>query len=362
MEWKKTLGDFERVRLPGWRRPEEDRTKTQWSEALMNGVEKAALEILQSPFFFSRLKDVLREIGLEGEEKAGIAVYFGATSRFLSNPLRVFVEQQTEGSAKYIFRSVAQLLPVASSFSVARDERWQEFKKSPSERVIYIAPCDESPASQEDTRFEIEGNRVTRVVQLKSNTRTTEMRDDVESSFACVSARGLPEFKQRSRWLTLKLAAPTPPDNKREPLGQSALAMWHEVQRLLRRQAEIRMHLPDWFELFLEKACQNDRSSRHIPAFFQAAKTMCLLRSFGECGEISRPAGDLEVNFKDLAAAGGLLRGAFKEGAAFPSIKHIHRKIFPAGRETSLLHPLTGKAISYKNEPAPVRWGKFLYP
>jgi hypothetical protein len=328
----------------------------------MNGVEKAALKTLQSPFFFSRLKDMLREIGLEGEERAGIAIYFSATSRFLSNPLRVFVEQQTEGSAKYIFRSVAQLLPVASSFSVARDERWKEFKKSPSERVIYIEPCDESPASQEDTRFEIEGNRVTRVVQLKSNTRTTEMRDDVESSFACVSARGLPEFKQRSRWLTLKLAAPTLPDNKREPLSQSALAMWHEVQRLLQRQAKIRMQLPDWFDLFLEKACQNDRSSRHIPAFLQAAKTMCLLRSFGECGEISRPAGDLEVNFKDLATAGGLLRGAFKEGAAFSSIKHIHRKIFPAGRETSLLHPLTGKAISYKNEPAPVRWGKFLYP
>jgi hypothetical protein len=111
MEWKKTLGDFERVRLSGWRRPQEDRTKTYWWEALMNGVEKAALKTLQSPFFFSRLKDVLREIGLEGEEKAGIAVYFSATSRFLSNPLRVFVEQQTEGSAKYIFRSVAQLLP-----------------------------------------------------------------------------------------------------------------------------------------------------------------------------------------------------------------------------------------------------------
>ena len=169
----------------------------------MNRTTKGALETLQSPYFFSKLRSVFSQTGLEGEQKAAIALFFVMASRFFSNPLRLFIRQKTEGSAKYIFQRVAQLLPSELSASIARRERWLAFKKSSIQRVVYIPPWDEVEATEEKADFEICENQLARVLPLQEEGRITEKKEAVETSFVCISAREMPELNRRSRWLTM---------------------------------------------------------------------------------------------------------------------------------------------------------------
>jgi hypothetical protein len=120
-----------------------------------------------------------------------------------------------------------------------------------------------------------------------------------------------------------------------------------EVQRLIGDRAQRQVVLPDWEELFIEQTFQDPRAQRQLPAFLTSWKTMCVLRSFqNDTGNVQ---GKLQADFASLAATGALLR-VFREGCWFRSVQKIYEQISRAGERTTLLSPVTGKALQYLND------------
>ena len=146
-------------------------------------------DMLRSLDFFTDLRTAMRRVGLAGEESFGVGVYFVAASRFFQNPLRLCVEEQTEGGANYVVRRAAKLLQPKSFVELAADsvEAWHGFTKKPAHKVAYLPDGDGAWGKENSTRFEVAQNQIGRVVPVKRDGRVVEERDDVEASFACIS-------------------------------------------------------------------------------------------------------------------------------------------------------------------------------
>ena len=332
----------------------------------MKGVRARALEMLRSVDFFTHLQGVLTRAGLAGEEKYGVGIYFVATSRILRNPLRLCVRETTEGGANYVVRKVARLLEPGSFLEISPGmaQAWGRFAKNPNHVAVYLPGCDGSRKMARPVWMEVAENQLSRVVPVERDGRVVEERQDIQAPFACISAEQQPEMYKASRWLTMLLGKPPQQTGPRvkpllptTPLDEEALALWHQVQQLVRERAQLRIVLPEWADLVVEEACKDERAARHLPAFLQAWKTMCLFRSFQADEKAILRRGELHADFTDFAAAGSLLRGVFREGHWFPPTRKIFNRVFPVGEESVLMHPLTGKGIRYthRNED-PVRW------
>jgi hypothetical protein len=174
-----------------------------------------ALDMLRSLDFFTDLRTAMQKIGLDGEESFGLGVYFVAASRFLQNPLRLCVQEQTEGGANYVVRHVVKLLQPRSFVELPSDsiEVWRGFRKSPAQKLVYLSDGDGAWGKENSTRFEISQNQIGRVVPLKKDKRVVEEREDVEGSFACISSEHRDWRRDSSRWLTMLLDKP--PQQKR---------------------------------------------------------------------------------------------------------------------------------------------------
>jgi hypothetical protein len=316
----------------------------------VNPTTKGAVELLRSasPDFFAQLRGALTRVGLAGEEKFGVGVFFALMSRFRPNPLRLVIQESTEGSAKYLLRAVSKLLGTGTVRDVLSEGGWLRFAADPAHAVAYVPRW--SDWSPEGTRIEIGGNQLRHIYRRERDGRIVETPHIVESPFVCVSPQrptecfGEPEKLQR--WMTIKL--PAPPSSVSgviTPLDEEEISVWVEMQRLVQERAKVPILLPDWGDLVIELACQDERAARHLPAFVQAWKTMCLLRSFS--GDDSCERKTLQAGFEDLAATSLLLRGVFQEGRRFPSPAKVFSEVFPAGKECGVINPLTGKGIRY---------------
>jgi hypothetical protein len=324
--------------------PEADySTENQsWGLDPMIPARTAALKLLQSPDFFADLRGALSQAELTGEEKPGEGVFFALMSRWCPNPLRLAIWESTDGSAKYALRKVSQLLGAGNIRNVVRDQGWSDFVAGPAHKVAYVPEWTDW--SREGTRIEIDGNTLTRILQREHDGRIVETPHMVEAPFVCVSPR-LPEFSSRSRRLTIRWPAPPPVSKAVTRLDEEELSMWLEVQHLVRDRAKLPILLPDWGDVVIERACQDERSAPHVPAFLQSWKTMALLRSFRSDDGHERNM--LQANFEDLAMTSLLLRGVFREGHWFPSPANVFNEIFPVGEERSVINPFTGKGVRY---------------
>jgi hypothetical protein len=121
--------------------------------------------------------------------------------------------------------------------------------------------------------------------------------------------------------------------------------VWFEVQRLIEERARIEIVLPQWLEIVIEQMFRDQRAERHLPAFLTMWKVMTIVRSFA--GD-KPPQGFMRADFLSFAAAGAALKGAFREGYWFPPAANIYEQISQPGAQSSLLNPVTGKALKYK--------------
>jgi hypothetical protein len=336
----------------------------------MKHATTPAFDMLNSLDFFTDLRTAMRGVGLAGEEGFGVGVYFVAASRFFQNPLRLCVQEQTDGGANYVVRRVAKLLQPGSFVELPSDsiEAWRGFAKNPEQKVVYLPDGDGAWGKENSTRFEIAQNQISRVVPLKKDTRVVEKREEVEASFTCISTDHRDWMRDSSRWLTMLLDKPPQETGKKgnfffshaSPLNEKQTLQWHGLQDLIQERAQVGIVLPDWADLVVEETCKKVHAARHLSAFLQAWKTMCLFRSLRlNAKEIDRRGG-LEADFNDFAGAGSLLRRLFREGHWFPSPRNIFEKVKAVGEDAGFFHPVTGKAVCFKHRTEPVRWASLL--
>ena len=193
----------------------------------MKSTTDEALSKLRSAHFFDVLRGTLRDLGLAGQEKFGIALFVVALSRYLASPLRLHIQQSTEGSGAFLVRSVAKLLPKNHRVGIYRDLKgaWPSFKDSPNDKVVWVPPAPEVPHHGNKLHIEFEGNQITGIWPLQQNGRVVENRQTVQGRFVCVSGEAPPYSVNRTRWLTMRLPSPeqvapggmTAPDEEERP-------------------------------------------------------------------------------------------------------------------------------------------------
>jgi hypothetical protein len=329
----------------------------------MNPITKASLAMLRSPDFFTQLRGALARVGLRREETFGVGLFLALISRFRPNPLRVVIREASEGAAKYQVRAVSKLLGDEQILDVHSERGWSRFAKSPKSALTFVPTW--SDHSAEGTRLEIEGNLLTRVITSRFHDRIVETPHVITAPFVCVSSeypRG--RFGGRgdgTRWLSMKLPAPESSSSSALPmLDKTEMACWLEIQCLLRDRAQVPILLPEWGDIMIAQASQDELSAPNIPAFIEAWKTMTLLRSFQRTEE-DQHRDAIVATFEDLAATALLMRGVFQEGRRFPSPTKIFNEAFPVGKDSGVINPITGKGVRYtRRDCKPEEWTSLL--
>ena len=336
----------------------------------MKHATTPVFDMLHSLDFFTDLRTALAGVGLGGEEKFGVGVYFAAASRFFQNPLRLCVQEQTDGGANYVVRRVAKLLQPGSFVELPSDsiEAWRGFREKPAHKVLYLPDGDGAWGKENSTRFEITQNQISRVVPVRREGRVVEEREDIETAFACISTEHRDWMRDTSRWLTMLLEKPPQQTGQKAnsffshpiSLDEEQIVQWHRLQDLIQERAQLGIVLPDWADVVIEETCKDERASRHLSAYLQAWKTMCLFRSLRLSEKEITRRGGLTADFTDLAMAGSLVRKLFREKQWFPSTKTIFNKVTAEGEDAAFLHPITGKGIRCRHRSKPVRWAPLL--
>lgn len=96
-------------------------------------------------------------------------------------------------------------------------------------------------------------------------------------------------------------------------LSREELRTWQMVHRLLKKKVGIKITFPSWFEEITDQLYVDDlRVRRYYPAFVEACRTVCLIRSFLPHRNRSNN-GRLEVDFADFAITALILDPAFAE-------------------------------------------------
>jgi hypothetical protein len=324
------------------------------------GWQSAAAATLRSEHFFSILRGVLQGIGLVGKEEwMGLGVYFVATSRLQPYPLRLDIQERTEGTATYIVGKVSSLLPAGHMVTITPEgnKQWKRLAESPDQKIVFI-PQWEGTTKRNDVRVEVRENRLIRVTPLRRNGRVVEQFDEVKGGFAFIS--GERSWSKDARWLTM--VQPERQEVSSESpscLSQRETKEWHQVQRLLEQRAQLPIVLPEWEQVVAEEMCErDDRALRHLPVVLQIWRTMSLIRSFQS--EKKDGTGFLHATFEDLAAASLFARRVFKEGCWFPSCKKVFGKLGKSYDRTRVMHPVTGRPVVYAREgerEEAVEWG-----
>lgn len=309
------------------------------------GTRHAASELLASGMVFEYLRDDLAQIGLLGEEAAAVAVFFIFVSRFRRTPLRVALEEQTSGGMRYVVKAICQLLAPGTLCLAYSEAAWQRFKEHSDHKVVMVsswsalgwsAQCNADVFTR--STESVQGDRIVK-----------DERDAVRGRFVCVSSTIDYSDETRGRWLRLKLPEPKTQSFPSSGLDEQSRAVWLQIQELVRQRASMDILLPDWAESFLTYAARNEFAFENMPAFFEAWKTMALLRSFQFEARWQRAenSGFYVADFGDLAHTSAIMR-AFKERATFPSLQPIFEAVFQDGTELSVISPLTGKGRKYK--------------
>ena len=88
---------------------------------------------------------------------------------------------------------------------------------------------------------------------------------------------------------------------KQETLSRKERRTWHMVHCLLEKRVGTKVIFPKWFEEVADRLFVDDlRVRRYYPAFVEACRTVCLIRSFQPHRKRSKH-GRLEVDFADFA-------------------------------------------------------------
>jgi hypothetical protein len=313
----------------------------------------AALDTLRSVNFFSHLREAFRSMGMAGwEGQAAVGVYFIAISSFQAYPLRVQIQERTEGTVAYILQKVEDVLLPGSVVTIwpDDDEKWSQFTEFPNEKLVII-PQLKITTKEGVARFDVRGDQIIRVVPKKTEDRVVNQFWEAAGRFACISSDRPDWSLRRARWLTM-----TQPEREDVAPGDGApvdIDTWQEVARVLQERARLPVVLPQWAQLIVEQMCErDDRAMRCVPALEQMWRTMCLIQSFQS--KENDKAKVLNATFEDLAAATLLAKKVFREGCWFPSCKKLFVAIPGLPERTAVIHPVTGKVCVYKQDEKPV--------
>ncbi len=292
--------------------------------SVSRATRKDAILLLRSPRFFCRILEALRREGLVGEEQNALVVYVVAVSRLLSRPLNLFVKGHSSSGKNHTVRKVLRLIPAECICEITNSSAraWDYMGRQLRHKIVFFQ--EESVAfggKQHPGRLLISENRLERLVTVRQGAQFMTKKQVTEGPVACISTttRDHLQVDDETRHLSV-WADESPAQTARivraqltdvAPLGKEEIRVWHAVQELLAERSRVPIRLPSWFEFVAKKVWTGDvRIRRYFPAFIEACKTVCLIRSFRSD---ERNPKRLQVTFRDYAIATLIFAHAFSK-------------------------------------------------
>jgi hypothetical protein len=290
-------------------------------------LRQKALALLRSARFFCKLLAVLAQEGLVGEQRNALVIFVVAVSRLLSKPLNLFVKGQSSSGKNHTVKKVLGLIPPEHICEITNssDSAWDYMGKQLRHKLVFFQ--EESVAfggRQHPARLLISKGRLERIVTVhkgKGQKGHTTKKQVTEGPVACISTTTKDQLQvdDETRHLSVwadESAAQTERIVRAQlsavqPLPEAEIGIWHAVQELLVERSAVPVKIPTWFNTVIKNLWTGDvRVRRYFPAFIEACKTICLIRSFLK--EEEDPT-ELILQFRDYAIATLIFAEAFSK-------------------------------------------------
>lgn len=275
--------------------------------------EKEALKLLRSARFFNEFLLAMKKAGLVGEELNALVLLIVAVSRVLNRPLNLFVKGHSSAGKNWLVTRLLRLMPkgAVAEITSASDKAWNYLESDYRHCVVYLQERNESAGTIDPIRTLISEGKLIRIVPGFENGKRVTKKYVARGPVAAISTTTknylqiddetrhisiwVDESEDQTRQIVKSYA------NKKTPLSRSDQRTWHMVHRMLEKRVGVRIAVPQWFEQVAERLFVGDlRVRRYYPAFVEACRTVCLIRSFQRNRKRHKHC-RLEVDFADFA-------------------------------------------------------------
>jgi hypothetical protein len=256
-------------------------------------AREAANKLLKSPYFFNEFLSAVRKAGLAGEENNALVVLVVLVSRLLPAPLHLFVKGRSSAGKNYLVKTVLRLAPkdAISEITSFSDQAWYYAARKVRHTIIFLQEQNEAAGNLHPLRLLISEGKLVREVTVREGnkwvTKTITVRGPVAS--ASTTTKPLLKLDDENRAISIRIDESAQQTRRivkayaRESKGLSdhERLTWRMVHRCLERRIGTKIAFPEWFAQVAEKVNADDlRVRRYWPAFVEACRTICLIRSF----------------------------------------------------------------------------------
>ncbi len=314
-------------------------------------AQRAARKLLQSPHFFGEFLLAMEKAGLIGEKNNALVLLIVVISRLLKRPLNVFVKGHSSSGKNWVVTRVLHLLPkhALAEITSASEKAWNYARSQFRHAVVYLQERNEETGSAHPMRLLISEGRLIRLVSkwvkgkliakryvargpVAAISTTTKNRLEIDDETRHISV-WIDESTEQTRQIVKAYTA------QRRHLSRQELRTWRMVHRLLEKWIGAEIAFPEWFGEVAKHLFVGDlRVRRYYPAFVEACRTVCLIRSFQPDRKRSKH-GRLEVDFADFAITALIFDPVFVESL------HLNRG---SGEDT---RRLVDHISAYKKRP-----------
>jgi hypothetical protein len=288
-------------------------------------AKRDARRLLQSARFFNEFLLAIKKAGLVGEELNALVLLIVAVSRVLHRPLNLFVKGRSSAGKNWIVTRLLRLMPksAVAEITSASDNAWNYSKSDFRHRVVYLQERNEAAGTIDPIRTLISEGKLIRIVPGYKDGKLVTKKHVAHGPVAAISTTTknhlliddetrhisiwVDESSDQTRNIVKSYAT------KSALLSRKEQRTWHMVHRLLEKRVGTQVTFPQWFEQVADRLFVGDlRVRRYYPAFVEACRTVCLIRSFQphrKCYELGR----LEVDFADFAVTALIFDPVFVE-------------------------------------------------
>jgi len=288
-------------------------------------AEQEARKLLRSSHFFNDFLLAMKKLGLVGEEFNAFVLLIVMVSRLLHRPLNVFVKGHSSAGKNWLVTRVLRLMPknAVAEITSASDKAWNYSGSDFRHRIVYVQEQNEAAGTMDPIRLFISEGKIVRIVAGFENGRRVTKKYVARGPVAAISTTTKTRLKIDDETRHISIWVDESPGQTRNivkmytkqryGLSRDELRVWRAVQLLLEKKIGTEIAFPTWFSQIEDRLFVDDLSvRRYYPAFVEACRTVCLIRSSQPHRKLSTH-GQMEVEFADFAITALIFDPVFVE-------------------------------------------------
>jgi hypothetical protein len=287
-------------------------------------AKHAARKMLRSPYLFNEFLRAMEKLQLVGEERNALVLFVVAMSCILDRPLNVFVKGHSSTGKNWLVTRVLKLFPKSLVIEItsASEQAWSYLESAFRHCVVYLQERNEAVGAMDPMRLLISEGKLVRMVPKYQDGKLITTKRTTRGPVAAISTTTKNRLKIDDETRHISIWVDESEEQSRKILDsqfsnggrlrRKELEAWRMVHRILRRMIGTKVVFPKWFrEISKEVPVRDPRVRRYFPAFIEACRTVCLIRSF----QPGRKHGDghLEVDLADFAITALIFDQVFVE-------------------------------------------------